>query len=125
MNRVWNYFIKGFLGTVLILFVFPLICLTASATSIFLAITAPIWVPAFAISLHIYMMLIYDLDCPDPSRNRYCIILEALIWNILIQGCLQPIAAVLVAVILCPLASILVLIGKFNFQNFQNQYKIY
>ncbi|XP_055375175.1 uncharacterized protein LOC129607934 isoform X2 [Condylostylus longicornis] len=110
MNRVWNYFFKGFLGTVLLLFVFPLLCLAATCFSIFLALTAPLWMPAFTISLHLYMMLIYDLDCPDSSRNRYCIFLEALIWNILIQGCIQPLAAVLVASIICPLASVTVLI---------------
>lgn len=59
------------------------------------------------------MILIYDLDSPDNTRNRYCILLEALIWNILIQGCIQPIAALLVASILCPLVSGLILIGEF------------
>lgn len=58
------------------------------------------------------MILVYDLDAPDNTRNRYCILLEALIWNFLIQGLLQPLAAILVATLLCPLAAGLVLIGK-------------
>lgn len=110
MNRVWNYFIKGFLGTVVILFIFPIVCLTASLSSIMLALAAPIWVPAFTILLHVYIMLVYDLDCPDPSRNRYCVFFEALIWNILVQGCLQPFAAVIVATFICPTASVVVLL---------------
>ncbi|KAM7363338.1 uncharacterized protein ACRADG_000286 isoform 1-T1 [Cochliomyia hominivorax] len=110
LNRVYNYFVKGFLGTVVILFAFPLLCLACSLLSIMLAITAPLWIPVFTILLHVYMILIYDLDSPDNTRNRYCILLEALIWNILIQGCIQPIAALLVASILCPLVSGLILI---------------
>lgn len=108
INRIWNYFIKGFLGTIAIVFIFPILCLTVSAGSVILAITAPIWTPFIAVAMHIYMMLVYDLDCPDDQRNCYCIFLEAIVWNIVIQGCLQPIAAIFVAAILCPLAGICV-----------------
>lgn len=114
LNRFWNYFVKGFLGTLVILFVFPLLCLVASSLSFCLALTAPLWVPFFAILLHLYMILIYDLDCPDLAQNRYCILFEALLWNILIQGMLQPLAAVLVASVLCPIATGCILIGKLN-----------
>ncbi|KAL5274492.1 hypothetical protein ACFFRR_000922 [Megaselia abdita] len=110
MDRVWNYFFKGFLGTVLLLIGFPLICLITTVLSIFLAVTSPVWVPVFTTALHLYMILIYDLDSPDPSKNRYCILLEALIWNIFIQGMVQPVVAVFIAAIICPLTSIVVLI---------------
>lgn len=108
INRVWNYFVKGFLGTVAIVFIFPLLCVAVSAGSVFLAITAPLWMPFITLALHIYMMLVYDLDCPADHRNRYCIILEALVWNIIIQGFIQPIFAVFVAAFICPLAAICV-----------------
>lgn len=104
---------KGFLGTILILFFFPLLCVSVSITSVFFAITAPIWMPFITVSLHIYMMLVYDLDSPNETRNPYCILLEALVWNILMQGLVQPIVAFMVAIIVCPIASVLVLIGKF------------
>uniref|UniRef100_A0A1A9VB52 Uncharacterized protein n=1 Tax=Glossina austeni TaxID=7395 RepID=A0A1A9VB52_GLOAU len=110
LNRIWNYFIKGFLGTIVILFAFPLLCLATSFLSILLALTAPLWIPVFTMLLHLYMILIYDIDSPNNNRNRYCILLEALIWNILSQGCLQPIAAVLVAIIVCPMASGVILV---------------
>lgn len=105
---------KGFLGTVLILFVFPILCISVSLTSLFFAITAPITVPVAAVVLHIYMMLVYDLDSPDEDRNKYCIFLEAIGWNILIQGILQPILALCVAAFICPLASVAVLMGEFR-----------
>ncbi|XP_033165249.1 uncharacterized protein LOC117144261 isoform X1 [Drosophila mauritiana] len=105
LNRTWNYFVKGFLGTIVILFAFPLICLAASLLSISLAVTAPLWIPVFVLLLHIYMILIYDLDAPDNTKNRYCILLEAIVWNLLIQGLLQPVAAILMATVVCPLAA--------------------
>ncbi|XP_059610904.1 uncharacterized protein LOC132257878 isoform X1 [Phlebotomus argentipes] len=109
MNRVWNYVLKGFLGTLLIIFIFPLLCILVSLASIAGAITAPLWVPIVTLLLHIYMMLIYDLDCPESSRNRYCVLLEAVVWNIVVQGCFQPLLAVLVATCICPLTSVAVL----------------
>lgn len=112
LNRVWNYFIKGFLGTLLILFVFPIVCISISFASIFLAIASPIWIPCITTILHLYMMLVYDLDSPNDERNKYCIFLEALGWDILIQGVIQPIFAIIIATIICPIISFFVLLGK-------------
>lgn len=114
LNRVWNYFVKGFLGTLLILFIFPLLCISVSFTSICFAIAAPFWIPCVTIILHIYMMLIYDMDSPNDERNRYCVFLEAIGWDILIQGIIQPILALIVAAIICPLISTCVLLAGFS-----------
>ena len=112
LNRIWNYFVKGFLGTTLILFIFPLLCFSVSFTSICFALTAPMWIPCVTTILHLYMMLIYDLDSPNEDRNKYCIFLEAIGYNIIIQGFIQPIFAVIVAAIICPLVAASVLLGK-------------
>lgn len=114
LNRIWNYFIKGFLGTLLILFIFPLLCISVSFTSIFFALTAFLWIPCVTIILHLYMMLIYDMDSPKEERNKFCIFLEAIGWNIILQGLIQPILALIVAVFFCPLAAVFVLFGKFT-----------
>lgn len=58
------------------------------------------------------MMLIYDLDSPNEDRNKYCIFLEAIGYNIIIQGIFQPIFAVIVAALICPLVAASVLLGK-------------
>lgn len=116
LNRGWNYIVKGFLGTVVIVFLFPLLCLLVSTGSILLAITAPIWMPFATSILHLYMMFVYDLDSPDGSENRYCVIMEAIIWNIFIQGCFQPFFAVFVAAVVCPLISVCILLGKYTAQ---------
>ncbi|XP_039440636.1 uncharacterized protein LOC120421483 isoform X2 [Culex pipiens pallens] len=110
LNRLYNYFIKGFLGSLLILILFPLVCISISVSSIAFAIAAPLWMPFITVTLHLYMMLVYDLDCPDESRrNRYSIFLEAVVWNIITQGFLQPLLALMVATFICPLVSVVVL----------------
>lgn len=43
LNRVWNYAIKGILGTLAMLIVFPIICLSASLGSLVVALTCPFW----------------------------------------------------------------------------------
>jgi len=52
------------------------------------------------------------LDAPDNTKNRYCILLEAIVWNLMIQGVLQPVAAILMATVICPLAAGVVFIGS-------------
>lgn len=87
---------------------FPILCVTVSVASIFFALIAPIWIPFAMVLLHLYMMFVYDLDSPNDLRNRYCIFLEASIWNVVVQGCVQPILAVIVAGVVCPIACLVV-----------------
>lgn len=68
------------------------------------------------LALYAFMGLFVDMDSPDPNRNRYLVIIEALIWNIGVQGLLQPIAALAVAFIVCPAISLTILTGEFNLQ---------
>jgi len=68
--------------------------------------------PLITLTLHAFMTLIMDLDSPEPSRNRYLVVMEALVWNIAVQGCLQPIAAIFVALVLCPIISFMILTSK-------------
>lgn len=136
LNRLWNYGVKGLLGTLIILFVFPVVCIVTSLGSLLIALTAILWyancvrtrygiyyetlilfsfydsrMPLITLTLHAFMALIMDLDSPEPSRNRYLVIMEALVWNIGIQGCLQPIASLFVALLLCPIISFVILTG--------------
>lgn len=114
LNRIWNYFVKGFLGTGLILFIFPLLCISVSLTSFCFALAAPLWIPCVTIILHLYMMLVYDLDSPNDERNKYCVFLEAIGWDIFIQGIIQPTLAIIVAAVICPLISACILIVGFS-----------
>lgn len=43
LNRLWNYGVKGLLGTLIILFVFPVVCIVTSVGSLLIALTAVLW----------------------------------------------------------------------------------
>lgn len=109
VNRIWNYLVKGLLGTLATILIFPVICLSVSLCSLAIAATAFIWMPVVTLCLHIFMALVYDMDSPDKTRNQYFVILEAVLWNIGVQGCFQPALALLVACVVCPLVSLTVL----------------
>lgn len=67
--------------------------------------------PCVTLTLHILMMLVYDVDSPDPSRNKWFMVLEAIVWNILTLGFLQPLAALVVAICVCPCVAFSILSG--------------
>ncbi|KAM3964330.1 LOW QUALITY PROTEIN: uncharacterized protein ACR2FA_001299 [Aphomia sociella] len=111
-NRAWNYGVVGGLGSLCLLLLFPLVALCGSALSLAAAASVPLWMPPAAVAAHAANALICDFDCPDPARlNRWLVLFEVLIWRIGILGVLQPIAAFIVAVVLCPLGALLLLVG--------------
>lgn len=110
LNRVWNYLVKGLCGTVLLVVLFPALCLIVCTLSLVAALLAPLWMPCMMLLFHLVMVLAYDFDSPSPERNRICVLGEALVWQGLLQGLLQPVAAAVVALVLCPLAAGLVLL---------------
>lgn len=68
--------------------------------------------PLLTLLLQITNMLIYDLDSPEQKRNRFFVIGEAIVWNIGMQGCVQPVLALSVAAVMCPFISLVILAGK-------------
>lgn len=114
INRVWNYVIKGIFGTLGLVFGFPLLCLTVSFVSVSIALTACMWIPALTFVVQVSNAVLYDLDSPDSKRNRILVFFEAVVWNIGFLGMLQPMAALFVALVLCPLISFCILTGKNN-----------
>ncbi|RZF45449.1 hypothetical protein LSTR_LSTR009320 [Laodelphax striatellus] len=108
LNRIWNYGGKGLLGTLAIILVFPLVCLTVSGLSLLITLTAFLWMPVLTLMLQISMALVYDVDCPVGERNRYVVVLEALIWDVFVCGMLQPLAALAVATTVCPFISLVI-----------------
>ncbi|KAK9508814.1 hypothetical protein O3M35_006279 [Rhynocoris fuscipes] len=109
MNKTWNYIGKGVFGTLGIVIIFPTLCLLTTILSFIIASTAFIWMPAITLGLQIGMGLIWDIDSPVHEKNKYFIILEALIWDIIIQGLLQPVAAILIACAVCPILSVIII----------------
>ncbi|CAL1542802.1 unnamed protein product [Lymnaea stagnalis] len=115
-NRLWNFVVKGAVGSSVIVLVFPVLCLTVSSASLIGAVLAPVWVPVATLLVHLFCFLVWDIDNPRSEKNRISILLEAIVWNILLQGILQPLSAFSVGALLCPLASFTVfLAGVFRF----------
>ncbi|XP_045520407.1 uncharacterized protein LOC123711728 isoform X1 [Pieris brassicae] len=111
-NRVWNYGIVGGVGSLALLFLFPIAALLASLIALAIATTVPFWMPFAALTVHAANALIYEVDSPDPhGLNRWFVLLEVVLWRIAILGLLQPVLAVMVAVLLCPIAAFILLIG--------------
>ncbi|XP_044759110.1 uncharacterized protein LOC123316901 [Coccinella septempunctata] len=111
INRIWNYVVKGLFGTIALLFGFPIFCLTIVLSSLVIAFTAVLWMPLITLLVHIMNGLIYDADSPLQDINRFFIFFQVLIINIGVLGILQPIAAIFVGAVVCPLIALFVAIG--------------
>ncbi|KAK3789575.1 hypothetical protein RRG08_016254 [Elysia crispata] len=105
-NRLWNYVLKGAVGSVITVLVMPVACIVTSSLSLLGAVLAPLWVPAVTLIAHVFFFLVWDLDCPRSGKNRLTLLFEALVWNLLLQGCLQPLAAMIVGAVVCPLTAL-------------------
>ncbi|CAK1546956.1 unnamed protein product [Leptosia nina] len=111
-NRVWNYGLVGGVGSLALLLLFPIAAILSSVLSLCVALTVPVWMPFAALSVHAISALLYEFDCPDPGMlNRWFVLLEVFLWRITVLGLLQPILAVIVAIVLCPIAAFILLVG--------------
>lgn len=70
--------------------------------------------PLVTLFLHIFNGLVYDLDSPADWKNRYFVVIEAVIWNIILQGILQPLVACLIAFVLCPMITVILFFGYYD-----------
>ncbi|KAL4719680.1 hypothetical protein ACJJTC_003001 [Scirpophaga incertulas] len=114
-NRVWNYVVVGGLGSLALLLVFPLVALAASAGAALAGALVPLWAPALALLHHALAALVLDLHLPPRAGQRatyrWFPMFEVLIWRIAILGVLQPIVALVVAFVLCPLCALVLLVA--------------
>ena len=112
LNRAWNYGFKGLLCSLMFLLIFPVICILCSAGGICLALSAPVWAPVFALIYQVCIILVWDVDNPDPKRGPLLPMIRVLVRDLLLDGLLQPIACLVTAFIVCPLISLLLAVCK-------------
>lgn len=103
---------KGLFGTIFLVIIFPIVCFFVIVASFLVALTAALWMPFLTMAVQVTNAVVYDLDSPEKQRNRFFVLAEALVWNIGIQGCLQPAVAIVVAGIVCPAVSVVIFTGK-------------
>ena len=106
LNMIWNYFFKGLFGTVILLTVFPAICLTISLTSLAIGLTMPIIMPIFCLLVCLFEVFIYDFDTPHGNR-RITPFFQFYFYLFIFEGILQIIFAVLSAFVFLPLCALL------------------
>ncbi|XP_053607387.1 uncharacterized protein LOC128673516 isoform X2 [Plodia interpunctella] len=110
-NCIWNYGVIGGLGSLCLLLVFPLAALSVVVLSAAAAVSVPLWMPVFTVGAHAAFALLYDVDSPRKKDNRWFVLFEVLLWRIAVLGVLQPICACVVAIVICPLCSLIMLIA--------------
>ena len=112
INRSWNYGFKGILCSLLLLFFFPIICILCSVGGVCLAFTAPLWAPVCALFYHFVIAFIWDFDNPNSKRRPLLPIVQVVGKDLLLDGLIQPLACLVVALVLCPLVSLLLALCK-------------
>ena len=106
LNVFWNYFVKGFCGTVILLTIFPALCLTISFTSLTLGLLCPILMPIISLLFSLFMVLIYDFDSPHGKRSVLPLF-QYYVFLFLFEGLFQMIFAFLSGVIFIPLVALI------------------
>ena len=66
IHRFVNYFLKGFIGTLIILLVLPITMVLVSTGSFFLAMTSPIFVWIGSALFHFLCFLFFDIEGDSP-----------------------------------------------------------
>lgn len=100
---------QGVVCSLLLLLLFPALCLLCSLGGLCLAVTAPLWAPLLALLYHLCIILVWDVDNPDPARCPRPLfpLLRVLGLDLLTGGLLQPVACLATALFLCPLLAFL------------------
>ena len=105
-NRFVNYLLKGFVGTLFILLVFPITMLFLSLASLAAAVTAPVWVVAGSVLVHLFCVFILDFDGP----SHFGAILWNLLINIIGRGTVQPVFSLFLSTVFAPLMALLLFV---------------
>jgi len=105
LNVFWNYFVKGFCGTLILLTLFPVFCVVISFTSLALGLMCPILVPIISLSFSLFQLLIYDFDSPHGKR-RILPLFQTYIFVFLCEGIFQMIFAFLAGVVFIPIVAL-------------------
>ncbi|CAF1136833.1 unnamed protein product [Rotaria magnacalcarata] len=120
-NRLWNYVIKGALGTVATCIIYPIVCSVVPTLSFISGVLSPIWLPIVTFLFHILEILVYDANSAgEYGRKLFCLI-NIIMTDFLIGGIIQPILA-LVGLIASPVASLLITIYALLHRSFRGLY---
>lgn len=74
--------------------------------------------PIVVLLAHLFMLLIWDFDCPYKHhtflrRNRALLLFEAIIYRLIFLSVIQPAGIIVFVIVICPLCSILITVGAY------------
>lgn len=80
-NLVWNYLVKGALGTAILCAFIPVLTLLTVGGSFTVIVTAPLWAPGLALGQYVWDFLVWDEMTGELLPGP-----KALLWNIALNG---------------------------------------
>lgn len=86
INVLWNYVIKGGLGTALCFVGHPILVVLNTIVTGLSVITSPLWAPVFAILKYLFDIFIYDFDLPNEHDTGAIGIFRIIFYNLLVKG---------------------------------------
>lgn len=93
-NLLWNYGVKGIIGTTLCLVGHPILVILNTLLSGIASLTSPLWGPLLSIIRYLFTVLIYDLDSPDEEKVVIVPLFYDLLYKFLIKGIGQAILSI-------------------------------
>jgi hypothetical protein len=107
INRAWNYIIKGFLGTLLVLVGQPILTFLNLSLVLLLTLTSVAWAPLGSIGVMALNIVLYDTESTSSTR---VLPLLSRVFQMTVQGAGQAVLAVVLATLFHPLLAILFLL---------------
>ncbi|CAH8624316.1 unnamed protein product [Heterobilharzia americana] len=102
IHWVWVYIIRGLLITIILVIVWPILCVICSTASILIGLLALLVIPLLSLAVHILGVLFWNAYTPVFGSNRLLPLFEILFCQFLIKTFLQFVISILCAFILCP-----------------------
>ena len=92
-NLAWNYGFKGLFGTLLCLFVHPLLSAICIGLSMSLMIISPVWALLGSLLLYLFDIFIYDTTTDEGRSHSIMPIFISVIFRVCVMGIFQFVAS--------------------------------
>ncbi len=83
-NVVWNYLVKGFVGTTCAFVGHAALFSLNTVFSVLAVVATPVWALASAVAVYVFSLLLYDVDAPRGSPGL--LLPRLVIWDFLLNG---------------------------------------
>nr|CAH8870556.1 unnamed protein product [Trichobilharzia regenti] len=103
VHWIWIFIIRGLLTSIIVITIWPILCILCSTASIIVGLIALPIIPLISLFVHILGILFWNAYTPVLGSNRYLPLFEIIFHQFLLKTVIQFIICTLCAFILCPL----------------------